>query len=138
MNDRDTKNSSDQSNNFNLIKIINSKEVRSRLKVIFILSLDTGLFIIWVLLQWSIDEFLLKKFPLPLIDTWTEIVIQIVFAISTSAAIGTYTWKDIISIIIEAKIDVEEKEKELKSERLRKIMIENTSDINKSSINKEG
>ena len=79
-----------------------SEEIQERTAVLITLLMDSLFFIFWIVLQWSISHYIIGKLQLNGIDKWTSIIFQIIFAISTATAVGTYTWKDISLIIIRA------------------------------------
>jgi hypothetical protein len=102
------------------------KELQDRVAVITTLVMDTGLLASWVFLQWLLGNFVVEKLVLTSIDKWTLVVFQIIFAFSTSTAIGAYTWKDISLIILRAQDEVENERKLLKEkskeDQLKKIL----------------
>lgn len=106
-----------------------SEEIQERIAVIVTLLMDSLFFIFWLLLQWSISHYIVDKLQLNGIDKWTSIIFQIIFALSTAVAVGTYTWKDISLIIIRAKNDIDKEKNFLRQKQFNKL-IENVDDSN--------
>jgi hypothetical protein len=98
------------------------QELRERIAVIATLSMDTGLLTFWIFLQWLVGTYFVEKLTLTAIDKWTLVTVQIIFAISTSIAVGVYTWKDVNLIIIRAQGEIENEKKKLNKEQLKNIL----------------
>ena len=75
------------------------KDLKERLKffvtqVVQIL-IDSFYLAFWVIAQWAVNEYVVKRLKLSGIDEWVYLAFQVIFAVSTLIVIALYIFADI-------------------------------------------
>ena len=92
-----------------------SKDLRDRLSTFGIglacIVIDVLFLATWTILQWGLNEYVIKPLRLAGIHHWVLLAFQGIFGISTLAVVVVYVWEDITVMILRARkrIQVERK-----------------------------
>ncbi len=65
--------------------------------------LDGGFLVLWVFIQWIVNDRVIVNLPLYGIDSWVLGIFQIIFAVSTLAPVLIYITVDITKMFLRAK-----------------------------------
>jgi len=70
--------------------------------------LDAAFLAFWVLIQWTVDQYVIRRFDLSGVDKYVYLVAQVLFAVSTLAPILFYIVGDIAIMWIRTKRTIQQ------------------------------
>lgn len=83
------------------------KDLKDRLRVFSIQAIssliDSGFLALWVIVQWAVNEYVVKRLELADIDKWVLSAFQVIFAISTLVPIVVYIYVDTRVMVLRAQ-----------------------------------